>query len=171
MELQANALTIDPLPDPTAVNAASVDLHLASEVQVYKPNPGGLKLDLRDANAKALLAYATEKVDITTKDFWLTKGEFAIGFTRETVGLPAHLLARVEGRSSLARFGISVHNTAPTIQPGWKGQIALELTNVGPIALQLTEGLIICQLILEKLGRPTTKPYGEGGQFSNQAVT
>ena len=165
MELQAGALIIDPAPDATTVNAASVDLHLDRVVQVYRPNPGGLKLDLRDANATAMLAYATDRIDITTREYVLKHGEFAIGFTRETIGLPAHLLARVEGRSSFARFGISIHNTAPTIQPGFQGQIALELTNVGPIDLQLTEGLIICQLILETLGRPAAKPYA--GQFQS----
>ena len=97
MELQAGALIIDPAPDATTVNAASVDLHLDRVVQVYRPNPGGLKLDLRDANATAMLAYATDRIDITTREYVLKHGEFAIGFTRETIGLPVHLLARVEG--------------------------------------------------------------------------
>lgn len=166
MELQAGALIIDPPPDATTVNAASVDLHLDPIVQIYKPNPGGLKLDLRNANAAAMIAYATEQIDIRTRDTWIKNGDFIIGFTRENVTLPAHLLARIEGRSSFARFGISIHNTAPTIQPGFDGPIALELTNVGPIELQLSEGLIVCQLVLEKLGRPAAKPYA--GQFQNQ---
>ena len=166
MELQAGALIIDPPPDHTSVNAASVDLHLDKHVQVYKDVPEGMKVDLGDANAAAMVAYHTDVVDIAAQEFYLQRGLFVIAFTRETVGLPAHLLARVEGRSSLARLGISVHNEAPTIQPGWKGQIALELTNVGPLVLRLAEGLIICQLVLEHLGRPTTKPYQE--QFQGQ---
>ena len=168
MELQARALVIDPAPTATTVNAASVDLHLDSRVQRYKPNPGGLKLDLRDANATAMLAYATDWIDIGSTEFWLKKGDFVIGYTKEKVILPAHLLARVEGRSSFARFGISIHNTAPTILPGFAGPIALELTNVGPVDLQLTPGLIICQLVLESLGRPAVKPYA--GQFQNQSA-
>lgn len=166
MELQAGALIIDPPPDHTSVNAASVDLRLDRHVQVYKDVPEGMRIDLADANATAMVAYHTHVVDIGARDFYIRQGEFVIAYTRETIGLPAHLLARVEGRSSLARMGISVHNEAPTIQPGWKGQIALELTNVGPLVLQLTEGLIICQLVLEHLGRPTTKPYQE--QFQDQ---
>jgi len=159
MELQAGALVIDPLPDATSVNAASVDLHLDNKIQRYKAVPAGTKIDLADASATAQVAYHTEIIDVTETDVFLTRDDFIIGFTRETIGLPTHLLARVEGRSSLARLGISIHNEAPTIQPGWAGQIALELTNVGPLKLQLREGLIICQLILERLGRPTTKPY------------
>lgn len=166
MELQAGGLVIDPLPDQTSVNAASVDLSLDPQVQVYKDVPEGMKIDLSDANAISTVAYNTEVVDISSKDFYLRQGEFVIGYTRETIGLAAHLLARIEGRSSIARLGISVHNEAPTIQPGFKGQIALELTNVGPLVLQLREGLIICQLVLESLGRPSTKPYG--GQYQEQ---
>lgn len=168
MELQAGTLIIDPPPDHTIVNAASVDLSLDRHVQVYKDVPEGMKIDLGDANATSTVAYNTEVVDISAKDFYISQGMFVIAYTRETVGLPTHLLARVEGRSSLARLGISVHNEAPTIQPGWKGQIALELTNVGPLVLQLREGLIICQLVLESLGRPTTKPYQT--QFQDQAA-
>lgn len=166
MELQAGGLVIDPQPDHTSVNAASVDLHLDKEVQVYKDVPEGMKTDMADANATATVAYNTEVKDISARDFYIRQGEFVIGFTQEVVTLPAHLLARIEGRSSIARLGISVHNEAPTIQPGFEGQIALELTNVGPLVLQLREGLIICQLVLESLGRPTTKPYS--GQFQQQ---
>ncbi len=169
MELQAGGLVIDPLPDHTNVNAASVDLHLDKEVQVYKNVPKGMRTDMGDANAIATVAYNTDAVDISAGDFYIRQGEFVIGFTQEAVTLPAHLLARIEGRSSIARLGISVHNEAPTIQPGFEGQIALELTNVGPLVLQLREGLIICQLVLESLGRPTTKPYI--GQFQQQKST
>ena len=167
MELQAGAVIIDPVPDATQVNASSVDLHLGPIVQVFKPNPGGVELDLRNANATTLLEYATDTVDMrATGSYTLPKGVLAIGYTKETVTLPAHLCARVEGRSTFARFGLSIHNTAPTIQAGFRGQIALELTNAGGIPLKLSEGLIICQLILEKLGRPAAKPYM--GQFQNQ---
>ena len=169
MELQANSLVIDPQPTYESVNAASIDLHLAAEVDVYKPNPGGVKVDLRDAKAATLIPYASDRINLNDKEFLLKQGEFVIGYTRERISMPAHLLGRIEGRSSFARFGVSVHNTAPTIQPNWGGQIALELTNVSPIHLHLSEGLIICQLIIEKLGRPTSKPYT--GQFPNQSST
>lgn len=169
MELQAGGVIIEPQPDHTSVNAASIDLHLDKDVHVYKNVPAGTKIDLADVNATSMVGYNTEIVDIAVKDFYLERGDFVIGYTQENVILPAHLLARIEGRSSMARLGISIHNEAPTIQPGFDGQIALELTNVGPLVLQLREGLIICQLVLESLGRPTTKPYR--GQFQQQKST
>jgi dCTP deaminase len=166
MELQANSLVIDPMPAFEDVAAASIDLHLAPELDAYKPNPGGWKIDLRDANASGSIKYGADRLDLTKDEFWLAQGNFAIGYVRERVEMPAHLLGRIEGRSSFARLGIQVHNTAPTIQPNWGGHIALELTNVSPIPVRLSAGLIICQLVVERLGRPTTKPYT--GQFPNQ---
>lgn len=60
-------------------------------------------------------------------------GGFVLALTHERVELPesSRLAARVEGRSSLARLGVEVHVTAPTVHSGFEGQITLEITNHG----------------------------------------
>ena len=58
--------------------------------------------------------------------------------TYESVKVPTNLIGRVEGRSTYARLGISMHQTAPWIQPGWEGPIILEIMNAGKIAVKLT---------------------------------
>ena len=63
-----------------------------------------------------------------------------LAHTLEVVELPSDLMGLVEGRSSWARLGLSVHMTAPKIDPGFCGTIALEMTNVGPATIQLTAG-------------------------------
>ena len=64
----------------------------------------------------------------------------------------ARLAARVEGRSSLARIGLIVHLTAPTIHAGFEGNITLEIINFGPFHLRLVpRETRICQLIFERL--------------------
>ena len=76
------------------------------------------------------------------------------------------LAARVEGKSSLARLGLGVHVTAPTIHAGFVGTIQLEIINHGPMHIKLRAGMPICQLIFE-----TTKGMPETaykGQFSGQ---
>lgn len=88
--------------------------------------------------------------------FVLPPQQFAVGMTQESVGLPtrARLAARVEGRSSLARIGLAVHLTAPTIHAGFHGLIVLEMFNFSPYHLRLVPGkLAICQLIFEKVSR------------------
>ncbi len=68
----------------------------------------------------------------------LGPGKFILAQTYETVTIPNNLIARVEGRSTYARLGLSMHQTAPWLQPGWSGQIILEIMNNGPLEISLT---------------------------------
>jgi deoxycytidine triphosphate deaminase len=68
----------------------------------------------------------------------LDPGEFILALTHEHVWIPRNLIAMVEGRSTYARVGLSMHQTAPWIQPGWDGQITLEIRNSGPFRIELT---------------------------------
>src|SRR5258708_2917214 len=58
--------------------------------------------------------------------------------TYKNIWIPRYLIAMVEGRSSYARAGLSMHQTAPWLQPGWNGQITLEIRNSGPFLIELT---------------------------------
>jgi dCTP deaminase len=83
--------------------------------------------------------------------------------------LHGRVAGRVEGKSGLARVGLGVHVTAPTIHAGFSGTIQLELVNHGPMAIKLKPGLAICQLVLEQtLGMPDNA-Y-EGQFLGQQAV-
>jgi dCTP deaminase len=64
--------------------------------------------------------------------------EFVLAMTYESVRVPKNMIALVEGRSTYARVGLSMHQTAPWIQPGWDGPIVLEMMNNGPIRIALT---------------------------------
>ena len=89
--------------------------------------------------------------------------QFALGITRERIELPesSRIAARVEGRSSLARIGLGVHVTAPTIHAGFRGTITLEMTNHGPHPIRLRPGMAICQLIFEQVfGTPIATMTG-----------
>ena len=110
--------------------------------------------------------------------FTLRQNQFILGQTEESVGLTLPkdlddavrekgcLAGRVEGKSSLARFGLIVHFTAPTIHAGFgPAPIALELMNFGPAPITLFPGMRICQLLLEQVvGIPDMRP----GQFDQQ---
>lgn len=164
MELQAGSLQIDPMPKVEQVKSASIDLTLYNKARVYKPI-GGVAVRLSQVNANQLADSVTDWIDLDNNYELKPRDNVIIGYTAEKVSLPSFLSGRVEGRSSFARLGLSVHNTAPTIQPGFRGQIALELSNNGPFPLILEPGLIICQLILERLVHPTA---GYEGQFQEQ---
>jgi dCTP deaminase len=77
----------------------------------------------------------------------------------------------VEGKSSLARCGILIHFTAPTIHAGFNGTITLEIINLGPVRFLLTPGLFICQLIIEEIqGAPANAPNQFRGQTGAAGV-
>lgn len=103
----------------------------------------------------------------THRCIYIRPGEFLLGSTRETVHIPNDLLARVEGKSSWARKGIMVHVTAGFIDPGFRGQITLELYNLSTVTQVIFVGSRVAQLALEELDRPADRPYGSPGLGSH----
>lgn len=89
----------------------------------------------------------------------LQPGEFILGSTVEYVTIPQDIVARVEGRSSVGRLGVMVHVTAGYIDPGFKGNITLELFNCSDKPFQLNFGDCLCQIVFETLSCPCRKPY------------
>jgi dCTP deaminase len=89
-------------------------------------------------------------------------------WTKERVelNLKGKVAARVEGKSGLARLGLAIHVTAPTIHAGFVGTIQLEMINHGPMHIKLRIGMAICQIIFEATKGVPAKAYK--GQFSGQ---
>jgi len=100
----------------------------------------------------------------------LRPGEFALATTKETVRMPDNLAANVDGRSSYGRYGLAVHITAGYIDPGFRGQITLELKNNNSHAIELRPGECIAQLVFKRLSEPCNVPYGDerGSHYQGQ---
>lgn len=94
---------------------------------------------------------------------------FILGTTREIINLPDDLTAFVEGRSSIGRMGLFVQN-AGWVDPGFRGQITLELFNASDNTIQLEVGRRIAQLVFVKMGNPCRVPYGGKYQFQTGAT-
>lgn len=92
---------------------------------------------------------------------WTLKpGQFALACTIEVIGLGPKVAARVEGKSSLGRRGLQVHS-AGFVDPGFTGQITLELVNLHhDTPIRLVSGMMICQLSFDLLDTPALRPYG-----------
>lgn len=121
--------------------------------------------------ATELLKNITEPLQIPDTGWDLAPRHLVLGWTKERLELPPHgrLAARVEGKSGLARVGLAVHVTAPTIHAGFKGTIQLEIINHGHLPIRLRPGLAVCQIVFElTLGMPD-KSYE--GQFLGQQAT
>ena len=70
------------------------------------------------------------------------------------------LVARLEGKSSLGRLGLLIHSTAGYVDPGWKGNLTLELSNVANLPIALYHGMRIGQISFFQMTSPVDRPYG-----------
>lgn len=158
------SLTIDPYEESN-VEPASVDLRLGDEfLKVRTPVGPATRVTVPLDGDDPLVYAVAEETPVL-----LEPGELILATTRETVALPDDLTAQVLGRSSLGRLGVSVHQTAGFIDPGFEGQITLELSNHGPAPVELTPGRRICQIVFSELSSPALRPYGhEGSQYQGQ---
>jgi len=161
-------IIISPPPTPEQYTTSALDLIFGDElVELVPPSefsrdevPGVERpfvIHLADIDIRAFQARYTRPIPKHPDgSFRLPPNKFVLGITREHVTLPhsSKIAARVEGRSTLARLGLVVHLTAPTIHCGFDGIIVLEICNFGPYELSLMPGkLAICQLIFERLGQ------------------
>ena len=115
----------------------------------------------------------TEEVEIDDeRPFILHPGEFVLGSTLERVTLPDDLVARLEGKSSLGRLGLLIHSTAGYVDPGWKGNLTLELSNVANLPIALYSGMRIGQISFSLMTTPADRPYGaaRGSKYSGQQL-
>ena len=70
-------------------------------------------------------------------------------------------MARLEGKSTLGRLGLVIHSTAGFVDPGWKGRLTLELSNLARLPVTLYRGMKIGQISFLRLDRPAERLYGD----------
>ena len=163
--LQAGRIRVDPY-DPTCLQPSSVDLHLDGAFRVFRNNRYPY-IDVRQPQPDL-----TELIRIENDTpFILHPGEFVLGQTLEWVELPDDLVARLEGKSSLGRLGLLIHSTAGYVDPGWKGTLTLELSNVANLPVTLYYGMKIGQISFVRMSSPVERPYGSpslGSKYQGQ---
>lgn len=156
--LNEGFVTIEPFPEEGQIDTSSVDLRVGGPIWMWDPKLKDKKMpieidgfdfkDFSDKNLVEVPKEASGKYSIRPQTFYLAP-------TFEKIKLPmeSRLAARIEGKSSLARLGLGVHITAPTIHCGTGlGIITLEIFNHGPFALEVAPGVTrICQLIFEQV--------------------
>ncbi|PKB79717.1 MAG: dCTP deaminase [SAR202 cluster bacterium Io17-Chloro-G9] len=164
-ELDRGRIVISPL-DPQDIQPASVDLHLDRKILVFT-NSRMPYIDVKQG-----LEDLTESVVIEKESpFILHPGEFVLGSTLERIELPDDLVARLEGKSSLGRIGLVIHSTAGFVDPGWKGNLTLELSNLARLPITLYFGMKIGQISYLRLTTAADRLYGSpelGSKYQGQ---
>jgi dCTP deaminase len=164
-EIKAGRVVIDPFDDDM-VQPSSVDVRLDRYFRVF------LNHTMPVIDVKQNLEELTRLVEIEDdRAFILHPGEFVLGSTLERIALPADLVGRVEGKSSLGRLGLLIHSTAGFVDAGWDGHITLELSNVASLPITLYPGMKIGQVSFMRMTTPADVPYGAsalGSKYQGQ---
>jgi len=137
-----------------AVQGSSLDLHLGSWFVVAKKVRMSHVSIADDQSRQLLQGIGRDEHYVPKgKTFVIHPGDFVLGVTMEFIGLPADLMAFVEGKSKIGRTGLLVA-TATQVGPGFHGVIVLELANAGTIPLEVKAGMPIAQLVFQALTEP-----------------
>ena len=121
-EIAAGRLKFDP-PVGSQIGPSSVDLMLGDELLLL-PKPGEYEGPIVEPakpgfQVMLMLKERGRPRLLTDDPYTIDPGELILGWTREHISLPTSIAARVEGKSSLARLGLSAHITAPTVIAGY----------------------------------------------------
>ena len=152
--LDSKELLIDPL-GKNSIQPASVDLRLGRKFVIIKH----WGADILDFNS------APHYQTVESDEFLAPAHSFVLAGTIETLRLPNDLTAFVEGRSSVGRMGLFIQN-AGWVDPGFKGQLTLELYNANNLPIRLCFGRRICQIVFCKMDQKTKNPYK--GKYQGQ---
>ena len=152
--LDDGSLGISPL-ERGQIQPASVDIRLGNTYSVVEDSSDGIiRLD-------GAIKYKT----IETDKYLLLPGQFVLATTMEYFKLPDNLTAFVEGRSSIGRLGLFIQNTG-WVDPGFEGEITLELYNANRCAVELQSGRRVGQLVFAQLDEHAQNPYR--GKYQGQ---
>ena len=165
-EIESGRLVFDPY-DPSLIQPSSVDVRVDRQFRVFH-NSRHPYIDVRKP-----MEDLTELVEVTDSEpFVLHPGEFVLGQTLERVSLPDDLVARLEGKSSIGRLGLLIHSTAGFVDPGFSGNLTLELSNVANLPITIYHGMPIGQISFMRMDGPVEHPYGSeetGSKYQGQA--
>ncbi|MFW6006591.1 MAG: dCTP deaminase [Bacillota bacterium] len=151
-------LVIEPL-ESSQIQPASVDLRLGNNFMKINENLMEV-MTLKDE---------IQYVSLEREEIVIPPHSFLLATTREYIKLPENLTAFVEGRSSIGRMGLFIQN-AGWVDPGFEGQITLELFNANRLPIKLIAGRRICQLVFARMDKKAQTPYNGKYQYQKKTV-
>jgi dCTP deaminase len=160
---EADRLVITPILSPKQIGVASVDVRLGNQFISFRLHTCGVFEPYKTPFGQ-LHAMQERHVVRFGDHFVLHPRALALGSTFEYICMPSNLEAQVEGRSSWARVGLQIA-TATSVEPGFRGVLTLELSNVGTIPIQLYPGVRIAQLFFREANPPVEDPCGDRRKY------
>jgi dCTP deaminase len=125
-EYELGRITIEPF-DPKKLQPNSYDVTLGWEFLELKP---GSVLDMRKPCEDLFNVVEIPRGD--EDGYLLEPGGFYLGYTNEAIGSDFYV-PYIDGKSSVGRLGISIHETAGRGDLGFKNRWTLEITVAAPV--------------------------------------
>lgn len=144
------------------LQAASVDLTLHESLQILRD---GIAREDEPLDPRKDCSEEFFEWTIGPEGFELKPGWFALGSTEEVIRMGNTLVGKLEGKSSLGRLGLAVHSTAGFLDPGFHGQVTLEISSMHSRGIRLYAGMPIGQVAFDDV-RNVARPYG--GKYVGQ---
>ncbi len=141
-----------------SIQPASVDCHLGNHFLIVEDR------QMHTIELDEEIKYR----EIIGDEIIIPPHSFLLATTQEYVKLPNNLTGFVEGRSSIGRIGLFIQN-AGWVDPGFEGQITLELYNANSLPIRLKAGRRICQLVFCKMDKEAKNPYR--GKYQGQKLS
>ncbi|HXX55022.1 MAG TPA: dCTP deaminase [Methanoregula sp.] len=137
--IERGFIAIDPF-DPTLIQPNSIDIRLGNHFVWYRKSRD--VIDPYDSHT------VSSGIEEATADFFVIEpGAFILARTLEAITLPDNIVATIEGKSSIARLGVTLHQTGGWIDAGFRGTITLEMANVNTRPVKVYAGMPIGQLV------------------------
>lgn len=163
--INTGAIIIGPDFDKKNIRPVGVRIHLGPSLLIAQP---GQTIDL---TTSAHLEY--KEIDLATEEFYLEPGQFVLGSTYETIQTAPNILAMLDGRSTIARLGLTVHVTASVIDGTFEGphSAVLEIKNLGDFRIRLKFKDPVAMMLFVELKDPVVqKLQSQYSQTSNKVV-
>jgi dCTP deaminase len=155
--IKEEIIKIDPI-GPNAIQPASVDCRLGDNFLILDDTK------MQVISMTQPLIYRKR----VAKEITIPPKSFILGTTMEYLKIPDNIVVFIEGRSSIGRMGLFIQN-AGWVDPGFEGQLTLELYNASSLPIRLTAGRRICQFVFAKMDSHALFPYK--GKYQGQINT
>lgn len=152
--LELKAISISPF-SMSQLQPATYDLKLGPTLKRMKIGHTPIDPDQDTTNEFEVVASFTQG-----QDFYLLPGQFVLGSVVEYIKIGERFAAKMEGKSSRGRVGLLAHVTAGFVDPGYEGNLTLEMCNISSRPVILRPDMRICQIAFWPLSSPAMRPYG-----------
>lgn len=142
------------------LSAGGYDVRLAHKFKIFT--------NVRNALIDPLNVTEDCYVEVEGDHCIIPPNSYILGHTMETFDIPRDVMAICLGKSTYARLA-SIVNVTP-IEPGFKGDVVIEIANCSPLPLKVYAGQGIAQFVFFKLDRPCKVSYADkGGKYQGQS--